>query len=79
MHHGLGGHLFEQTPGASEGQGSLLCHSPWGYRVGDDWETEQQQHNVRQWMKNVYTHTYKYTHMYYSTFQYTVRYNSKKL
>ena len=29
-HHRLNGHEFEQTPGDSEGQGSLVCYSPWG-------------------------------------------------
>ena len=29
-HHRLDGHEFEQTPGDSEGQGSLACCSPWG-------------------------------------------------
>ena len=29
-HHRLNGHEFEQTPGDSEGQGSLACCSPWG-------------------------------------------------
>ena len=29
-HHQLNGHEFEQTPGNSEGQGSLVCCSPWG-------------------------------------------------
>ena len=29
-HHRLSGHEFEQAPGDSEGQGSLLCCSPWG-------------------------------------------------
>ena len=29
-HHRLNGHEFEQTLGASEGQGSLACCSPWG-------------------------------------------------
>ena len=29
-HHRLSGHEFEQTPGDSEGQGSLVCCSPWG-------------------------------------------------
>ena len=24
------GHEFEQTPGDGEGQGSLVCFSPWG-------------------------------------------------
>ena len=28
-HHRLNGHEFEQTPGESEGQGSLDCCSPW--------------------------------------------------
>ena len=28
-HHGLNGREFEQTPGVSEGQGSLACCSPW--------------------------------------------------
>ena len=27
-HHRLNGHEFEQTPGDSEGQGSLVCCSP---------------------------------------------------
>ena len=29
-HHRLNGHEFEQTPGDGEGQGSLVCCSPWG-------------------------------------------------
>ena len=29
-HHWLNGHEFQQTPGDSEGQGSLACCSPWG-------------------------------------------------
>ena len=29
-HHQLNAHEFEQAPGDSEGQGSLVCHSPWG-------------------------------------------------
>ena len=28
-HHRLSGHEFEQTLGDSEGQGSLVCCSPW--------------------------------------------------
>ena len=33
--HQLNGHEFEQTQGDSEGQGSLVCYSPWGsQRVG---------------------------------------------
>ena len=42
-HHQLNGHECEQTPGVSEGQGSLVRCSPWGHRVSHDWATEQQQ------------------------------------
>ena len=31
-HHQLNGHMFEQTLGDSEGQGSLACCSPWGHK-----------------------------------------------
>ena len=31
-HNQLNGHEFEQTPGDGEGQGSFVCHSPWGCR-----------------------------------------------
>ena len=39
-HHWFDGHEFEQAPGVGDGQGSLACCSPWGLRVGHDWETE---------------------------------------
>ena len=29
-HHRLNGHEFEQIPGDIEGQGTLVCYSPWG-------------------------------------------------
>ena len=29
-HHRLHGHEFGQAPGVGDGQGSLLCCSPWG-------------------------------------------------
>ena len=35
-HHRLNGHEFEQAPGDSEGQGSLVCCSPWGCKVRHD-------------------------------------------
>ena len=38
----LNGHEFEQTPGDSEGQGSLAWCSSWGCRVRHDSEAEQQ-------------------------------------
>ena len=28
--HGLNGHEFEQSLGDGEGQGRLVCYSPWG-------------------------------------------------
>ena len=43
-HHRLSDHEFEQTPGDSEGQGSLASCSPWGsQRVRHNWAAEQQQ------------------------------------
>ena len=29
-HHQLHEHEFEQSPGVGDGQGSLMCCSPWG-------------------------------------------------
>ena len=34
-HYRLKGREFEQTPGDSEGQGSLTCCSPWGCKESD--------------------------------------------
>ena len=34
-HHWLNGHEFEQTPGDSEGQGSLAYCSSWGHKESD--------------------------------------------
>ena len=34
-YHWLNGHELEQTPGDSEGQGSLACGSPWGWKESD--------------------------------------------
>ena len=34
-HHQLTGHEFEQSPGDSEGQGSLVWCSPWGHKELD--------------------------------------------
>ena len=42
-HHWLNAHEFDQTPGDSEGHGSLACCSPWGLqRVRHDLLSEQQ-------------------------------------
>ena len=31
-HHRLDGHEFEQAPGVGDGQGRLVCCSPWGQK-----------------------------------------------
>ena len=46
-HHRLNGHEFEQTPGDSEGQGSLACCSPWGRKESDTTKRLQQQNKRR--------------------------------
>ena len=42
-HHWLNGHEFEQASGDGEGQGSLVCCSPWGRKESDT--TEQLNNN----------------------------------
>ena len=37
-HHRLDGHEFEQAPGVGEGQGSLVCCSPWSCKESDKTE-----------------------------------------
>ena len=37
-HHRLNRHEFEQTLGDGEGQGSLVCCSPWGSKESDTTE-----------------------------------------
>ena len=34
-HHQLYGHEFEQALGVGDGQGSLVCRSPWGHKESD--------------------------------------------
>ena len=42
------GHEFEQALGDGEGQGSLVCRSPWGHKESD--MTERLNNNkLRQW------------------------------
>ena len=38
-HHQLDGHELEQALGVGDGQGSLVCCSPWGHKESD--ATEQ--------------------------------------
>ena len=37
-YHRLNGHEFEHTLGDDEGQGSLVCCSPWGHKESDTTE-----------------------------------------
>ena len=37
-YHWLSGHEFESTPGVGDGQGSLVCCSPWGHKESDTTE-----------------------------------------
>ena len=34
----VGWHEFEQAPGVGDGQGSLVCCSPWGHKESDTTE-----------------------------------------
>ena len=34
-HHRSNGHEFEQAPGDSEGQGSVVCCNSWGHKESD--------------------------------------------
>ena len=44
-HHQLNGYDSEETPGDSEGQGSLACCSPLDHKIRHELVTEQQQHS----------------------------------
>ena len=55
-HHWLNGYEFEKTPIDSEGQGSLVCCSPWGCKESD--MTEWLNNNKNWWrVKCVLSHT----------------------
>ena len=47
-HHQLTGHEFEQTLGDGEGQGSLMCCSPWSCKELDT--TEQLNKTQSEWL-----------------------------
>ena len=34
-HHRFDGHVFEQAPGVGDGQGSLVCCSPWSHKESE--------------------------------------------
>ena len=46
-HHRLNGHEFEQALGVGDGQGSLVCRSPWGHKELDttEWLNNNKDHS----------------------------------
>ena len=44
----LNGHEFEQILGDSEGQGRLVCCSPWGHKESDMIEREEKKKKLLQ-------------------------------
>ena len=52
-YHQLSGHKSEQTPRDSEGQGSLVCCSPWGWKS---------QTRLSDWIRNVAIRDFYYKH-----------------
>ena len=46
-HHGLDGHEFEQAPVVGDGQGSLVCCSPWGHKESDTTDQLNNSNNNR--------------------------------
>ena len=51
-HHRLDGYEFEQALGIDEGQGSLVCCSPWGHKESDT--TEQLNNNNKRKMLDLF-------------------------
>ena len=45
-HHRLDGHKFKQALGVGDGQGGPACCTPWGCKVKQDLETDQQQQHI---------------------------------
>ena len=58
-HHRLDGHEFEQAPGVDDGQGSLVCCSPWGCK-DQTWLSDWTELNWTEWLvvMNVSSCTY---------------------
>ena len=45
-HHRLDGYEFEQAPGVDDGQGILVCCSPWGCKESDTIERLNNRHII---------------------------------
>ena len=59
--HRLSGHEFEQTPGDSEGQGSLACCSPWDCKESDMTEQLNNSNDILPLPKNFISFRYPYS------------------
>ena len=57
-HHQLNGHEFEQAPGVSDGQGSLVCCSPWGHK--ESGMTEWLNHNIKLGLGFIFVFPFSY-------------------
>ena len=55
-HHQLNGHEFEQAPGVGDGQGSLVCCSPWGRTELDTTEWLNNNKGYDKLKTNFYSH-----------------------
>ena len=62
-HHQLDRHEFEQAPRVGDGQGSLLCCSPWGHKESD--MTEQLNLTERERERYIYIYIYIYACSFY--------------
>ena len=58
-HHRLDGHEFEQALGVGDGQGGLVCCSPWGCTESDTTESHTHTHAHT----HTDTHTHAHTHI----------------
>ena len=52
-HHQLDGHEFENAPRVGDGQGSLVCCSPWGHKESDMTEWLNQSELIHRLVNNV--------------------------
>ena len=53
-HHQLNAHEFEQAPGDGEGQGRLVCCSPWGCKESDMAEQLNNNDDEKRFIKNAW-------------------------
>ena len=56
--HCLNGHEFEQAAGDCEGQGSLVCCSPWGHKDSDMGEQLNNNNEIKE-VKVKYPHSHE--------------------